>query len=204
MPKAPVYRVYILECADATLYTGITTDLKRRVAEHNSGKVGAKYTKTRRPVQLRYSEKKKTRSAALIREAALKRLTRQEKLLLLQKGIVPAMKTWTLKFRQVDKARFEEIRSGKKEIETRAATVKYQPIIEGDSIIFTCGKEKFTKEISKKHHFKTVDSMLKKIPLKKIMPDVKTVEEAQKRYVSYPGYKEKIREHGIFAFEFEK
>jgi len=73
------YRVYILECADTTLYTGITTDLKRRVREHNSTKLGARYTKARRPVKLRYSEKAKTRGAAQTREAALKRLTRAQK-----------------------------------------------------------------------------------------------------------------------------
>lgn len=78
------YSVYILECADSTLYTGITTDLKRRVLEHNSAKVGAKYTKARRPVALAYSEKAKTRSAALMREATLKRLTRKEKLTLIR------------------------------------------------------------------------------------------------------------------------
>jgi putative endonuclease len=77
------YVVYILECADTTLYTGITTDLERRVHEHNSGKAGAKYTKARRPVVLRYFEKAKTRGSALSREAALKRLTRSQKLALI-------------------------------------------------------------------------------------------------------------------------
>ena len=47
--------VYILECADGSLYTGITTDLERRVSEHNEGKLGARYTRARRPVKLRYS-----------------------------------------------------------------------------------------------------------------------------------------------------
>jgi putative endonuclease len=74
------YFVYILECADKTLYIGITNDLKKRVMAHNTSKTGAKYTKARRPVVLKYSEKVRTRSAALKREYALKQLSRQEKL----------------------------------------------------------------------------------------------------------------------------
>ena len=58
--KIKMYYVYILKCADKTLYTGITTDLKRRIAEHNSSKLGAKYTSSRRPVTLVYSKKFKT------------------------------------------------------------------------------------------------------------------------------------------------
>jgi putative endonuclease len=76
------YAVYILECNDGTLYTGSTRDLDRRLYAHNHLKSGAHYTKTRRPVVLRYSEKVKTLSKARSREAELKRLTREEKLML--------------------------------------------------------------------------------------------------------------------------
>ena len=72
--------VYILECADGTLYTGMSTDVKRRVREHNESKRGAKYTKARRPVILRHAEKFRTVSKALKREAQIKKWTRQEKL----------------------------------------------------------------------------------------------------------------------------
>ncbi len=77
------WSVYILKCADDTLYTGVTTDLKRRVAEHNAvaGK-GAKYTRARQPVTLFYSEIHKDRSTAQMREAAIKKLSRIEKLAL--------------------------------------------------------------------------------------------------------------------------
>ncbi len=71
--------VYILRCADGTLYTGSTTDLDRRLAVHNAGK-GAKYTRSRRPVTLVYHEEVESWSAALRREAAIKKLTRREKL----------------------------------------------------------------------------------------------------------------------------
>ena len=80
------WHVYILKCRDNSLYTGITTDLKRRVMEHNDAEKGAKYTRVRRPVELVYSEAASDRSAALIREAALKKLRREQKLkLLIQK-----------------------------------------------------------------------------------------------------------------------
>lgn len=81
--RAP-YFVYILECTDGTLYTGITTDLRRRLAEHKSG-TGAKYTRARGAKQMIYSEKLKNRSLASKREAALKRMRRSQKLLLLNR-----------------------------------------------------------------------------------------------------------------------
>ncbi len=77
--------VYILKCADNTLYTGVTTDLERRLHEHNTcPRKGAKYTRVRRPVRLAYSEAQDSRSLACQREAAIKKLTRAQKLQLLQ------------------------------------------------------------------------------------------------------------------------
>ena len=77
--------VYILRCADDTLYTGITTDVVRRLREHNEAKLGAKYTRARRPVVIVYKKRFGSRSTAAIREAALKKLSREEKLMLLAK-----------------------------------------------------------------------------------------------------------------------
>jgi putative endonuclease len=74
------YFVYILKCSDDTLYTGITTDVKRRVDEHNNSDKGAKYTKLRRPVEVVYTEKSEDRSNASKREYAIKQLKRQEKM----------------------------------------------------------------------------------------------------------------------------
>jgi len=74
------YYLYILECRDRTLYTGITTDLKRRLTEHNSSDLGAKYTRGRRPVKLVYSQEFESRSEASKEEARLKKLSRPEKL----------------------------------------------------------------------------------------------------------------------------
>jgi len=76
--------VYILECADGTLYTGWTTDLARRVREHNSGR-GARYTRTRRPARLVYWEEMPTQRAAMQRELVLKRMNRRGRLTLIDR-----------------------------------------------------------------------------------------------------------------------
>lgn len=73
------YVVYLLECADGTFYTGVTTDMARRLAEHNEGVKGAKYTKARRPVTVVYQETASTRSEAQKREYVLRHLSRVEK-----------------------------------------------------------------------------------------------------------------------------
>jgi putative endonuclease len=83
-----MYHLYILSCADGTLYTGITTDLDRRIAEHNGGGAigkgsGAKYTRSRRPVSLVYSKAYPDRSSASAAEARIKALSRDQKLALI-------------------------------------------------------------------------------------------------------------------------
>jgi len=75
-----MYYVYMLECADGTLYTGITTDLERRLEEHNSSQKGARYTRARRPVSVVYHESHPDRSSASKREYHLKKkMSREEK-----------------------------------------------------------------------------------------------------------------------------
>lgn len=81
-----MYYLYILKCSDKTLYTGICLDLKRRLKEHNTSKLGAKYTRSRRPVKLVYNKKYRTRSIASKAEAQIKKLSRQEKLKLIKKA----------------------------------------------------------------------------------------------------------------------
>lgn len=75
-----MYYLYILKCADKTLYTGITVDLSRRIKEHNYSKLGAKYTRAHRPVKLVYSKKFRNRSKAQTEESRIKHLSRKEKL----------------------------------------------------------------------------------------------------------------------------
>jgi len=79
-----MYHLYILHCADGSLYTGITVDLARRVEEHNTSKLGAKYTRTRRPVKLVFTKKFRKRSTATRAECRIKSLSRQEKLVLIK------------------------------------------------------------------------------------------------------------------------
>jgi putative endonuclease len=83
MPETS-YVVYLLECADGTLYTGVTTDIARRLAEHNEGEKGAKYTRARRPVKVVYEETCASRSEAQKREAEIRKLSRAAKLVLAQ------------------------------------------------------------------------------------------------------------------------
>ncbi len=78
-----MYFVYMVLCSDNTLYTGITTNLERRITEHNTSEKGAKYTKARRPVTLVYSEKYSDRSAASKREYAIKKMSKKEKEILI-------------------------------------------------------------------------------------------------------------------------
>ncbi len=73
-----MHYVYVLECSDGTYYTGYTTDVQRRVAEHDAGE-GAKYTRGRTPVELRHTESYESKSAAMSREYELKQLSRAEK-----------------------------------------------------------------------------------------------------------------------------
>ncbi|MEK7213427.1 MAG: GIY-YIG nuclease family protein [Patescibacteria group bacterium] len=80
-----MYYLYILKCSDGTLYTGITVDLKRRVGEHNTSKLGAKYTRSRRPVKLVYSKKFRNRSLATKAETEMKGLSRRKKFNIIKK-----------------------------------------------------------------------------------------------------------------------
>ena len=75
--------VYIVECSDGTYYTGYTTDVERRIKEHNHSKKGAKYTRSRRPVQFKYVECYETKQEACRREYEIKQLSRTKKQLLI-------------------------------------------------------------------------------------------------------------------------
>lgn len=79
-----MYTLYILKCADDSLYTGITTNLERRVGEHDSGKAGAKYTRGRGPMTVVYRRRFRNRGNASREESRIKKLTRAEKLALIK------------------------------------------------------------------------------------------------------------------------
>lgn len=82
-----MYFLYLLQCSDQTFYTGITTNLDRRIKEHNTSKLGAKYTQARRPVKLIYFQEFNNRSEASIEEARIKKLSRPEKLNLIKTNL---------------------------------------------------------------------------------------------------------------------
>lgn len=77
------WKVYIVECADGTYYTGITTDIERRILEHNYSFKSAKYTRSRRPVRLVYEESHADRSLASKREYQIKKMKRKDKVSLI-------------------------------------------------------------------------------------------------------------------------
>lgn len=77
-----MYFVYLLECADGSIYTGITTDVMRRLKEHTEGKLGAKFTRAKKARRIIYTEEHPNRSAASKREAEIKKLPRSKKLML--------------------------------------------------------------------------------------------------------------------------
>lgn len=82
-----MYFIYILKCSDGTLYTGYTNNLEKRIEAHNDGK-GAKYTRSRRPVEMVYSEKFRSKSKALKREWEIKKMERVDKLWLVAGNVV--------------------------------------------------------------------------------------------------------------------
>ena len=79
-----IWHVYMVRCSDGTLYAGITNDLKKRIEAHNSGKDGARYTRSRRPVKLVYSEQVESKSAAAKLEYQIKKLPREKKELIVK------------------------------------------------------------------------------------------------------------------------
>ena len=85
-PSPPAWFVYLVRCQDDTLYCGIAKDLARRLTEHNSADKGAKYTRGRRPVQLVYTEEVTSRAKATQREGQIKKLSRAQKMALIQDG----------------------------------------------------------------------------------------------------------------------
>lgn len=109
----------------------------------------------------------------------------------------------TLRFRAVDKAGFDAVRDGRKTIETRAATVRYQKVQPGDVLIFTCGDERIEKEVQVVAHHDSIEALFASVPLTQVFPDLQTSEQAQSIYYGYPGYREKIARHGILAWTLE-
>jgi ASC-1-like (ASCH) protein len=108
-----------------------------------------------------------------------------------------------LVFNKNNKDIFDAIRDGSKKIETRAATVKYKNLEEGEAISFSCAGESFEKKIAKVTYFASIAALLRIYKPEDIHPDLRTKEEIVKMYHSFPGYKEKIEKSGLVAIEFK-
>ncbi len=111
------------------------------------------------------------------------------------------MKKWILRFRAVDQKSFLEIKNGLKVVETRAATPKYRAIKKGDVLVIVCGASRLEKKVKRVRIFKSISAMVKAIPFRKIMPSVKSLGEMRRVYYRYPGYRGKLKKHGVIAFE---
>lgn len=111
-------------------------------------------------------------------------------------------KTHTLKFRAANRDIFEAVRTGKKRVETRAASVRYRNIKPGDIVEFACGKSRFQKTVKRAVIFKSVSAMLKKYKFIDILPKAVSVKDLENTYKSFPSYPEKIKKFGIMALEF--
>lgn len=104
-----------------------------------------------------------------------------------------------LRFREVDRDKFEALRNGEKPIETRAATPKYQNIHKNDSLVVVCGQDKFEKTVKEAAIYPSLGSLFKNHDFREILPDSDSEAEAIAIIESFPGYKEKIRKNGIIA-----
>ncbi|MDO8669083.1 MAG: hypothetical protein Q7K65_02200 [Candidatus Buchananbacteria bacterium] len=110
-------------------------------------------------------------------------------------------KKYILRFRAVNQDIFNAIKNGKKKVETRAATARYNKIKVGDVIILVCGKNKFKKTVKRARIFKTIRSMLEKYKVKDIMPNLLSAKELERAYYGYPNYRQKIKKFGLIALE---
>ena len=115
-----------------------------------------------------------------------------------------ATKKYILRFRAVNKRTLEDLKSGRKKVETRAATVKYRGIKKGDKIILACGKTRFETTVKHSSIFKSISAMLRKYKVQDIMPELSLRDELERIYFSYPNYREKIKKFGLIALELRK
>ncbi|OGN02854.1 MAG: hypothetical protein A2657_02160 [Candidatus Yanofskybacteria bacterium RIFCSPHIGHO2_01_FULL_44_110b] len=103
------------------------------------------------------------------------------------------MPKYTLRFRAVNKDIFLNIKSGRKTVETRAASEKYRNIQSGDSVVLVCGKDRFQKKVKKAKIFTTVRSLLRSYNLKRIMPELNSEKNGKKNYINIRITKRKLK-----------
>jgi ASC-1-like (ASCH) protein len=101
--------------------------------------------------------------------------------------------------RQSDRHIFDAIKDGSKSVESRAATARFRNIKPGDILVVSCGKDRVEKTVKRVEHFKSIDQLLEQVPITAINPQAKSVDDVYRMYYSFPGYKEKIEQHGLIA-----
>lgn len=110
-------------------------------------------------------------------------------------------KNHLLRFRAVNRDIFEAIKRGKKKVETRAASPKFLNMKAGDDITLVCGKERFKKKIKKVRKFSSIKDLLGIYKPQEINSQTINLEESEKMYYSFPGYRQKIKKYGLIAME---
>ena len=110
------------------------------------------------------------------------------------------MNNHILPFLTTNKAMFEDIKSGRKSIETRAGNADYRKIKPGDTLTFTCGKDRLVKEVKEVMYFDSLDDMFEELELNDIMPRVGSINEAKDIYYQFSGYRERLERDGVIAF----
>ena len=110
-------------------------------------------------------------------------------------------KTHILRFRAVNRDIFDAIKTGRKKVETRASTKRYQNIAAKDKIKFVCGRSKFERVVKEVKFFKNISSLLEDYSVGQINPHVKNEAELRKMFFSFPAYREKIEKYGLVTFE---
>ncbi|MEK7465317.1 MAG: hypothetical protein AAB631_00910 [Patescibacteria group bacterium] len=112
---------------------------------------------------------------------------------------VMANKTYVLRFRAINRDIFWRLKVER--IETRAATLRYRHVKVGDGVKLICGKSTFQKKVKRIKTFRTIPAMLKVYRVKEINPNTSSAKELKELYLSFPGYKEKIKKFGLIALE---
>ena len=111
------------------------------------------------------------------------------------------MKQYTLIIREVDRAIYDALKSGKKRVETRANSPKFAKIEVGDVLVFKCGEDSFDQQITSIKRFADINEMLDCYQVQDINPKLQTRDQLVAMYHSFPDYDEKIRQFGLIAFE---
>jgi len=106
-----------------------------------------------------------------------------------------------LKFRVKNRDIFDAIVSGRKKVETRAATPKYMKVRVGDVLTLVCGKKRLKKKVKKAEHFKTINAVMKKYRPEEINPKANSLREIRETWYSFPNYREKIKKFGLVLWQ---